>query len=222
MIAKHNEYTDLILSLAEQNRQAITISLEYNMYVYALPTDLVSRYGAMNTRFLTAGNYVNCAGDVLQGRADLGICIGNCGNSGLEYITFFREPTAVLMRKDHYLAKKSSLTIPDLREVSLIRLGLDSTQLISVFIDACMAEGFYPNYVLESSDFELIQRTVLTRNAVMLLASCMITEFSSDELVTRPLLHDALRVELNFLLRKNSKPKAPVRSFINAVLNYYS
>jgi DNA-binding transcriptional LysR family regulator len=221
MIAKYNEYADLILSLAGQNRQAITISLEHNMHIYALPTDLISRYDAMNTRFLAAGNRANCAGDVLQGRADLGVCLGNCGNGELEHITFFREPIAMIMRKDHYLAKKRNLNIPDLRGVSLIGLRLDSTQLSPAFINACMAEGFYPNYVLESSDLELIRRTVLTRNAVMPLASYVITEFSSDELVTRPLAHDTLRVELNFLLRKNIKQKALVRSFINAVLNYY-
>jgi DNA-binding transcriptional LysR family regulator len=221
MIAKYDEYANLIFSLAAQNRGTITISLENKLFLFALPTDLTSSYGELKINFLIAGNYAKCAEDVLRGRADLGLFGGTHDGSTLECIPFLREPITIIMRSDHYLAKKSRISISDLQGVAQIRLDT-SDKINANFINACIKEGFYPNYVLESADLELILRTILTRNAVAPIASFALTEFSSDKLVGRPLIHDTAKVEVSFLTNETAKKKALVQSYINAVLSYYS
>ncbi|MDR1902586.1 MAG: LysR family transcriptional regulator [Treponema sp.] len=221
MLAKYGEHENLIRSLSGQTGGFITISLEHDLLKLALPAELISYYDVMKTKFKNSGNIEKCAAEVMRGKADLGICVGGNDYDGLEFIPFFTESIAVIMRKDHYLAKKRKLRLLDLRGVSMIGLDIrDKTT--SAYIDACIKEGFYPNFVLESSNLELIMRTVIAQNAILPLASFAISDFLLDRLVIRPLIHDDLKVVVGFLVRGDVKQKPLVESYINAVCKYYS
>jgi DNA-binding transcriptional LysR family regulator len=223
MLAKRNEYLNLIFSLTEQGENTVTISIEHKFLLYAIPPELISSLkDSMKVNLTIAGNYEKCADDVLHNRVDMALCHKNKAGEGLEYIPFISEPLMVVMRKDHYLANKTTLTIKDMQNTSLCLASSANDSMEMAYVAACSSEGFYPDIAFRSSDLNMLVRTALARKLAIPTASFALSEISLNHLEVRPLIHDSLKIEAGFLTRRGSAQKPLVQSYINAVLQYYS
>ena len=198
------------------------ISLEHNLLSQIIPSDLTTLPGILTVKLNTAGTRKKCVADVLGGRADLGIAFGGEGAEGLEYIPIIAGPPVAMVSRGHALARKTSLRITDLRWAAQIwPPSLDSNN-VSAYLAACMAEGFYPYITLETQDFDLIIRSILTQNMIHIASSVIAHESLSRDIITLPLIHEGLRLEAGFLVKPDTKEKPLIRSYIRAVLGYYS
>jgi DNA-binding transcriptional LysR family regulator len=82
MLAKYNEYSNLIFSLAKQGENTVNISIENKFLLSAIPPELISSFGdSMQVKLAIAGNYEKCADDVLHNRVDMALCHKNGGGS---------------------------------------------------------------------------------------------------------------------------------------------
>jgi DNA-binding transcriptional LysR family regulator len=223
MLAKYNEYSNLIFSLAKQGENAVTISVEHKFLLSVIPPELISSFkDGMKVNLIIAGNYEKCMDDILHNRADMALCHKNNGDEGFEYIPIISEPLMVVMRKDHYLANKTMLTIKDIRNTPLCVASPINDSIMTAYIAACSSEEFYPDIAFRSSDLDMLIRTALARNLAFPTASFTLSEISLDHLEIRPLIHDDLKIEVGFLARRGFEQKPLVQSYINAVLSYYS
>jgi hypothetical protein len=126
------------------------------------------------------------------------------------------------MREDHVLAKKQILAVPDLRGINHNWPLSMNNGLTKSYIAACISEGFYPDIVFETSDFDMLIKTILTQNLVHITVSCVLNEYLPKGLAARPLVHETLKIEVGFFMRPTIKANPLVQSYINAVSAWHA
>ena len=214
LLPRYDSCMEMIARLSERKGSTLTICCEQDYFQYAIPPALL-REGGLVFRSAEA-----CAEELLSGSADLGLCTRGEEMEGLEYIPLVSEPLQFLMSRRHPLAEKSYLTLEDLREVPQNLPGTRSP-LISRYIQACMEQGFYPRFTLESRDYSALLRSLEGSERVQLCAGFVYSEELREKLALLPLRHETLRMDLGFLVRKgSSNPRA--RQFIRAVQDAYT
>jgi len=219
MVRSYDSCMKMIGDIARQNKNVVTISYEHAFLPFAIPAEFITSMGDMNIKFKVAGDVNTVIDNVNNKNADVGFCSKAGDAGGLEYIPVFDDPIYFIMSKSHHLAKKTELNLADLRDVAQIRPAVNSVTITS-FINECIGEGFYPNFVFESTDLSFMVRTLLTNNVVQLTARFVIPAIMSEDLVCVPLRHRSLRLQVGFLVKNNDRlPR--VQSLINAVLSYH-
>lgn len=218
-ISQLDFYTSTMRRIIETEKGSITIAFENAYMPYVIPAELTARVSGITIKSVNADGRERCIETVAHKEADIGFCSYTDERGSLSYQSVITEPIMFLMSADNRLAKKEALTMDDMRKVDHV-LPLGNIAIMHEYIDACLKEGFYPNFVFEASDFDLLVRNVQVNNAVQLTASFALTEHSSDDLVLRPLVCDTLKAEYGFVYRADDLT-LPVRSFMNAVLSYY-
>lgn len=220
LIRQYDGHVEIIYSLAQKNKKLIRISFEHIFLPFIIPAEFNGRLGEINTKTIIANDVAQCMEDVAKGNADIGVCQKLDDFGELEYVPIIDEQPVMLMHKDHWLASKESLRLSDLNGVEQV-LPILNCNCFSSYIDACIKEGFYPNFVFESSDLNTLIRTVLANRLIQFTASFALTEYSSKQLVTRPIVHESLRMQVGFLIDPSRKPKPHVKSFVNALASFY-
>ncbi|MDR1908426.1 MAG: LysR family transcriptional regulator [Spirochaetaceae bacterium] len=221
MQKSYDDYVNLILALINMDLETFGISLEHKLLSQIIPADLTTLPGVLSVKLDIAGGRKECIAAIAGGRADLGIVYRGGDIAGLEYIPIVSGPPVVLMSRDHLLARKASLRTPDLRWAAQIWPPSLNNDTASAYLAACIVEGFYPYIALETQDFDLITRSILTRNLVHIAPSIVVQESLPRGIVTRPLIHEALQLEAGFLVNPASKKKPLIRSYIKAVVSYH-
>ena len=216
LLPRYDSCMNMISLLIEQNKNRISIAYEHGFMQYAVPAELMMN-SAISIHI--AEDAFSCMQEVTEGRADLGICAPQEAlDAELQYIPLVREPMMFLMRQQHPLSGKEKLTIEDLRDRPQIMPSLRST-LISRYINECIDEGFYPNFVMESRDFGIMLRALLNED-LMLPCPSYAVEKSMSDLSLLPLEREGLVCETGVILRRDNR--APrVWEFIGEMKRIY-
>jgi DNA-binding transcriptional LysR family regulator len=222
MLKSFNNCVSLMYAQVQQTVETLSVSMEHVFSLQIIPPDLVVLPGILDVKFHIAGDRKKCLDDVLTGKSDLAIAHKEGDARGLEYIPIVSETPVVLMREDHVLANKQVLTVADLQGVSHNWPSSINTGLANSYIAVCISEGFYPNIVFETSDFDILIKTILTQNLVHLTASFAFDEYLPRGITALPLIHDGLKVEVGFFTRPNNNDNPLVKSYIKAVTACYA
>ncbi len=198
LLPRYDSCMEMIARLSEQTRNRLTVSCEHSYTQYVIPAALLGESGLV---FHNAEGIDNCREEVLTGRSELGLCARTEDTQGLEYIPLISEPLMFLMNRRNPLAARGALTLSELRDVPQNLPGSRSVT-ISSFIDACIEEGFYPDFVLESRDHALLLRSLESTERIMLCPGFAFNPEANPSLVLLPLAHETLRTEVGFLVRK--------------------
>jgi DNA-binding transcriptional LysR family regulator len=222
MLENHTKYESLIIASVSHNKNTVKISLEHEYFTAFIPLDLTMQMNVINVKFDIVRSKQRCVSAVSDGKADLAIIEGNDENKGLEFIPFDSSQLMVIMAKNHYLAKKPGLTIADMRDVAQIWPSSLKAKGISLYISACIEEGFYPNIIYQNLGFDLLIKNILTQNLVMVSPQCIVKEFLPKDIVTHPLIHGGIRADLGFILHPRNKDNLLVNSYIKAMVSYHA
>lgn len=216
MVQNYDSCSELIFRLAAQNRAQLTICYEHSMMPWAIPETLNARF---NTASLFANDVFDCIRQVQSGKADIGLCSYIEQMKGLRFFRLISEPILFLMDRNHPLAQKDILTLQDIREVPQSMPNVRG-QTILQYINACMKEGFYPNFVYESQDFGILTRSLAGSDRIMLCDSFVRTAIEGNQLTLVPLNHKTLWKELGFIARETDLNERTL-GFIDAVRDHY-
>lgn len=216
MVQNYDSCSELIFRLAAQNRAQLTVCYEHNMMTWAIPKELCARF---NTSALFANEVYDCLHQVRTGKADIGLCSYVEPMDGLRFYRLISEPILFLMDRNHPLAQKDILTLRDIRDVPQNMPNVRGWAILQ-YINACVNEGFYPNFVYESQDLGMLARTLVGSNRIMLCDSFIRTAIQGDMLTLVPLNHKTLWKEVGFITRERDIP-APALQFIDSVRDYY-
>ncbi|GMW03303.1 MAG: putative hydrogen peroxide-inducible genes activator [Candidatus Hydrogenedentota bacterium] len=96
---------------------------------------------------------------VLRGNLDLALVTLPVADSALEVRELLRQELALITPAGHTLARKSSVTLEDLRETPLLLLD-EHTRTGALLRTHFRVSGFEPRVVLDSGSFEVIKRYV--------------------------------------------------------------
>lgn len=216
LLPRYDSCMDMIARLAEENRNKLTISFENVFYEYAIPPNLPQEKGF---NFCVSDGVENCMNAVLSGSADVGLCSQVEDMQGLDFIPLLHEPLHFLMSRENPLASRPYLTLNDLRNVPQ-NLPSSPSVIVSRYIDACIEEGFYPNFVMESRDYGILLRTLNNSDRVLLCASFAFHSEMDEELVLLPLQNKALETQIGFIVRSGGVGSR-VQSFMDNVQAHY-
>lgn len=205
LLPRYDSCMEMISRLAEQNRNKLTLSFENVFYQYAIPPELLDERGMTLS---IADGVESCMEAVRSGRSDMGFCSRVENMEGLEFIPVLQEPLQFLMSRDNPLASKPYLTLSELRDVPQNLPGSPSV-VVNRYIDACIEEGFFPNFVMESGDYGILVRSLRGSDRVLLCGSFAFSGDMDESLVLIPLRHPGLITDVGFILREgNGDPRA--------------
>lgn len=216
MVRNYDSCAELIFRLASQNREQLTLCYEHSMMQWAIPGELCTRF---NTTSLFANDVHDCMRQVRSGRADLGLCSHMAHMDGLRFYRLISEPYLFLMDRNHPLAQKDILTLQDIRDVPQNMPNVRGHTML-IYMNACIDEGFYPNFVYESQDFGILTRTLIGSDRIMLCDSFVRASIEDDQLILIPLNHKTLWREMGFITRDTDVPTR-VLNFIDCIRDYY-
>ena len=217
LLPRYDSCMQMVALLIEQYKNRINIAYEHGFMQYAVPAELMM---GSSISIHVADEAFACQQEVVEGRADLGICSPQeTMDEALQYLPLVREPIMFLMRHAHPLASKKSLTMDNLRNWPQIMPSIRSSG-ISRYINECIDEGFYPNFVMESRDFGILLRALLNDD-LMLPCPSYAVEKSMSDMALLPLEREGLYSETGVILRKdNHTPR--VWEFIEEMKRYYA
>ena len=217
MIEKYDSYISIISSLLAEKRVTLSLLFEHPFMEYMISPELIGRMGDIMIRTGIAQSYPHCYQAVLSGEYDLAMVHKPQSAGALQYIPLYSEPPVIIMNEKNPLSQKQELHISDLRHESQVLPNVNAT-IVREYLAACIDEGFYPNYVFETSSLEMTRRYVRDNNAIVLAAGSGLNGYG-DMIVTRPLIHPTLMLEVGFLVRNDYENNPSVASFIRAAIN---
>lgn len=166
-----------VRNLIDQDSNIIKISALHSMYSFFLPEKMLQFQSAMpNCRFICDYNYTTTILDhLLNGSCDLGICSNFEATEQykiLTYHTLYREPLCFVVRKDHPLTKKASLSVTDLACYDFIVYLKSRWGINTVIFDLCQKAGFQPHIFAEGyNDFGVINLVASSNGIALIPAS---------------------------------------------------
>lgn len=216
LLPRYDGCMEMISRLAEQNRNRLKLTFENAFYEYAIPAELLDEKGIALS---VSEGAEECMEAVRSARVDLGFCSRPESMEGLSFCPLVQEPLHFLMSRSNPLAQREYLTLDDLRDVPQ-ELPAAPSLLVSRYIDACIEEGFYPDFVMESRDYGILLRSLRESERVLLCASFAFDPEADAGLVLLPLRHPALQTDVGFVIREGSaNPRA--LSFVEQVRERY-
>ena len=216
LIQYYDSCMGMIDRLIEKNRSHLTVIYEHPVFQYAVPKELSVKY---NLTISVAQELDICLEQVRAGKADLALCNLPADLSGLRYFRIISEPLMFMMNKNHPLAQKELLTLQDIREVPQ-NISPPFTQIMLNLIDACISEGFYPNFEFESQDIGVLTNSLLTTDRIQLCASFDYMDWGDSQFAIVPLNHKTLWRDMGFIVRANHE-NTQIIQFIESVREYY-
>lgn len=87
-------------------------------------------------------------------------------------------------------------------------------------IDACISEGFYPNFEFESQDIGVLTNSLLNTDRIQLCASFDYMDWGDSQFAIVPLNHKTLWRDMGFIVRANHE-NTQIIQFIESAREYY-
>ena len=133
----------------------------------------------------------------------------------LLFYPVIRNRPVVIMSKKHRLAKRSELTLNDIRDEAHSWLSIKSGWFDDYF-SACLESGFYPNISSEFPTVEL-HLSLLHEGKEITVSGNSLISANESELRRVPLIHKNLFVEFGFVYSPKYAEDKQLMSYFSAV-----
>ncbi|HEY4549521.1 MAG TPA: LysR family transcriptional regulator [Bacillus sp. (in: firmicutes)] len=153
---------------------------------------------------------------VEQGDIDLGITVKPVNSELFETIPLLSEELVVLVDREHWLVKRESVRLSDLKNESFILLTEDYA-LHDVVTQACMQSGFEPTVAYKSSLWDLIGEMVATKLGISLIPRSMVSRFNNKNVHAISISNPLIEWELVLIYKKNKYLSYAARTFIEYI-----
>jgi DNA-binding transcriptional LysR family regulator len=156
-----------------------------------------------------------CIKRLLNDEIDLFIYPMNRGDvpQDLEFIPIVKYQPILLVRKDHILAKKKTITLEDVAKFELIRIDPHLITL-PAFEEVIRAHGLKTNIEFEMSDWEILKKFVKADIGVAIISNIVLEGEENGDLVGRNLTNYFPEMTYGILLKKGKVPRGILRDFV--------
>lgn len=148
---------------------------------------------------------------------ELGIAVLPVDEQSFNPVPFIEEDMTVIMRKDHPLSGRKSLTLTELRNEDFVFFQEDFT-LHGLLKTACRQEGFEPTIVLESNQWDFVAEMVEAGLGISLFPDSLSKRLDPDKISLVPLENELLKWKLAVILKKNRYISFAAREFLKLII----
>jgi LysR family cyn operon transcriptional activator len=169
--------------------------------------------------FRTTVSTEQTVADILNGAADVGFASLAVYSPNLQVTKLFEDELALIVSKDHKLAKKRTATVAEIQQEKLILFerGASIRRATDHFFDQI---GVRPDLALESNDTYFIKRMIERGLGASLLPGWAVRdEVASGKLAQLQISGHRLRRSVSLVSLGRFQP-SPTRAFIEYILNH--
>lgn len=149
---------------------------------------------------------------VVQGEVDVGITVSPVDSEVFGFIPLFKEVLVVIVDRDHWLSKRKSVLLSELKEEAFI-LFTEEYVLHDVVMKACLQSGFEPNLVYKSSLWDIVGEMVAAQFGISVVPKSVANRFK-DQVTIVSITSPQVDWELAMIYKKNKYLSYAVREFI--------
>jgi len=161
---------------------------------------------------LDAGASVEMERTLLLGQNDVIIVANQHASRMVRSFPFVREELVLVVRRDHPLAARKAVSLPDIQRYPLI-IREEGSATRRVVLDAFSGMGIVPTVLIEANSSEFIKEWVSRGEGVSILIERAINPEEDTSLTTVPLLEPLfLEVAVHYLKSKEYDPS--IQKFI--------
>lgn len=147
-------------------------------------------------------------------KLDLGVVVGPVDTSAFETLPFIYQKLALIIHREHPLAKQSSVSLLQLRSEPFI-LFPSGYAVRNHVIHACRTVGFDPSVVYESSQWDLLAEMVASKAGISIIPETICSKITSPEVLTLPLTEPSIPWNLVIIWPKDHYVSYAMREFIS-------
>jgi DNA-binding transcriptional LysR family regulator len=155
----------------------------------------------------------NVEGLVHNRKVDLGVVVGPVDTSNFETMPFIYQKLALIIHREHPLAKQSSVSLLQLRNEPFI-LFPSGYAVRNHVIHACRTIGFDPSIVYESSQWDLLAEMVASNAGISIIPETICSKITCPEVLTLPLTEPSIPWNLVIIWPKDHYVSYAMREFL--------
>ncbi|GEK35539.1 LysR family transcriptional regulator [Kurthia sibirica] len=146
-------------------------------------------------------------------KVDLAIVMLPVDEKKYDITPFMTEEFGVYVDKNHPLAHHKSLTVAALANEKFVMIA-ENYALHNVIVELCRKNGFSPNIVYKSSQWNLLVELVASKRGISILPIIVNDKQVNDQVVVIPFENNTAPWELVTITKKNMYQSFAVRSFL--------
>ncbi|WP_071394540.1 LysR family transcriptional regulator [Bacillus tuaregi] len=154
---------------------------------------------------------------VLEGEIELGIAVLPVQEDDLEILPIVSEELKLLVQKDHPLAYREAVYLRELEQEEFIFFSEDFA-LHDIIWKQCISEGFAPNILFKSSQWDFIAEIVAANLGVTIMPESICNRIDNEQIKMIHLL-PATPWNLAVVMKKDKYISNAARTFMNFILN---
>lgn len=139
------------------------------------------------------------------GEGNVALSLAPCDETLYDILELESFPVKLLVNKDHPLARKSSVTIEDLKDEPLY-IESREFKIHDLIINKCRENGFEPNIIFETSGFSLCHKMVRDNKGISVTVDFVSDDMINSNLVLLPFSDGDYEWKICMLTRKNEVP----------------
>lgn len=140
--------------------------------------------------------------EIQNGSIDIGVICSTPDNAEHHAFTLANDPLRVIASPENPLSRLTEVTLAALRNEQFV-MYRDDFSLHQKIVSGCMAAGFQPLIIFETSQRELMTQIVATNLGVALLPSKTCAELDPGSILSIPLLHPQLFHQMSIIWKKS-------------------
>lgn len=154
-----------------------------------------------------------------ENEAELALASGPFHNDKYASDFLFSHRFCLIMNEHHPLARKTSITIEDLRDQPTV-VKEKNTPVSEFHTDYFVSNGIEPNIVLEVTDYHVICQMAREQYAVGMVLDYLVPENELNGLVIRPFADDSLTKTIHLVRSRHATVSNEAAIFREYLLNW--
>lgn len=204
--------------MAKQGGGSMTIGTMDSIASYYLPTYMQAtrkEYPELNIRLHTDSEEL-ILHQVKEGEADVGLILADdSSDPALQWIRIREEPLVLIVHPDHPLLSKDEIVLDDLNDAEWI-MPEHTCNYRQLLERVLRANGIPYRVGLELGNPEAIKRSIKTGEGISILPQmAAMEEIEREELMTLPLDHPELKLEIQLVLHPKKWVSNALRHFMD-------
>lgn len=155
-----------------------------------------------------------------NGTLDIGLVVYPPSIKTLNTELIYKDKFVLCVHPDHPIANLKEVSLNSLKNENFIMFA-KTFALHNVVLQACKEEGFIPNIVFESTQWDLMLELVSAKIGITIIPRILFYKINNANVVSIPIIKDNLYWKIGIITKKNTYQSKALKKFIEVVKEIY-